>query len=52
MTRTFSLCLLRRPVQHLRDIAAIDDDFGLCAYLLLKLGDLFGSKADDFFPST
>ena len=29
--------LLRRPVQQLRDIAAIDDDFGLRAHVLLKL---------------
>ena len=38
---------LRRPIQQLRDIAAIDDDFGLRAYVLLKLGDLFGGETDD-----
>ena len=41
------LRLLSRSVQQLRDIAAIDDDFGLRAHVLLKLGDLFGGKADD-----
>jgi hypothetical protein len=43
-----SLRLLCRSVQQLRDIAAIDDDFGLRAHVLLKLGDLFGGEADDF----
>ena len=42
-----SLCLLRRSVQRLRNIAAIDDDLGLRAHVLLKLGDLFGGEADD-----
>jgi hypothetical protein len=30
------LCLFCRSVHHLRDIAAIDADFGLCAHVLLK----------------
>jgi len=42
-----SLDPLRRPVQQFRDIAAIDDDLGLRANLLLKVGDLLGGEADD-----
>src|ERR1039457_5377593 len=42
-----SLRLLCRSVQQLRNIAAIDDDFGLRAHVLLKLGDLFDGVADD-----
>jgi len=42
-----SLRSLRRSVQQLRDIAAIDGDFGLRAHILLKLGDHFGGEADD-----
>jgi len=43
--QNISLRLLCRPVQQLRDIAAIDDDFGLRAHFLLKPGDLFGGGA-------
>ena len=43
---------LRRLVQQLRDIAAIDDDFGVGADLLLKLGDLFvGGAAKLLLPN-
>jgi hypothetical protein len=44
-----SLGSLCGSVQQLRDIAAIDDDVGLRAQVLLKLGDLFGGEADDLF---
>ena len=47
-----SLRSLRRSVQQLRNIATIDDDFGLSAYVLLKLGDLFDGEANDLSPST
>jgi hypothetical protein len=42
-----SLGLLGRAVQQIRDIAAIDDNFGLRAYFPLQLGDLFGGEADN-----
>jgi hypothetical protein len=42
-----SLGLLRRPAQQLQDIAALDDDFGSDAHVLLKLGDLLGGEADN-----
>ena len=32
--------LLRGPVQQLRDVAAVDDDFGVRSDVLLKFGDL------------
>ena len=44
-----SLSLFGRSVQQLRDIAVIDDDFGLRAHVLLKLGDLLSGEADDRF---
>jgi hypothetical protein len=39
--------LLCGSVQQLRDIAAVDDHFGLRAELLLKLGDVLGGGPDE-----
>ncbi len=45
--REVGLCLLCRPVQQLGHTAAIDNDFGVRARVVRKLGDLFGGEAGD-----
>jgi hypothetical protein len=36
-------CLPCRPVQHQRDVPALDEDFDIRANLVLQPGDLFRS---------